>query len=257
MQAHRNNNAHFPHHADDEPLVLRRGNKEAAAAQKLRDLAAGLRIPVRLERKKDRCQPILRAHGLRRRGKALLPFLKARPRAQHIERIGSIRRKPLTLQEALHRAGLSRLKQERRVCGNADIRLYNTHRAKLRKGHILAQRDGVHAAVDDPRRHFPVACAVHGADAAAVHQDAVPGQLCKADAPEIIPERAAARLILNEAAAAGQIELRPSHDVPESKRVEHMHRADIIFLPCLDGVMGKHIDRHIFVDVLHLPDDCL
>ena len=164
---------------------------------------------------------------------ALLLLRKFVPRAQHKERIAARRVELLAEQEAVHRAVRPRLEQQSRICRDVDGGPRHAHAAQLLCREIFAERNRVDAAVDDLRRMAAVGRRMDRPDAAAVHKDFVAAALGQPDAHQIIVQAPRARLVLNEAPAAGEEQLRPAHDGQKRKRVERMDRADMVAQPRL------------------------
>ena len=257
MQAHGHDDLHLLHHTDDELFIARRRQHRAGKRQLACDFPAGRQIPSWLEREENRREAIRFLYVFCAFHERLLLFRKARPVTQDEERIASGGVHVVAEQKSVDCALQSRLQKQRRVRRHIDLRLRHAHGTKLLGRKVLSQCDRIDVPVDDARGALSAGFSIYGTDAAAVHQNAISGKLCKADAEKVIVEASRARLVLNEAAAAGDIELRAAHDGKEREGIEDIGRAHMVREPCRFRIVREHADGHVGVDVLELAQNGL
>ena len=120
----------------------------------------------------------------------------------------------LPLQKSLGGGGIP-LHQQSGVGGDVDLGPADTEGAQGLHGFLIPEGDEVHVLFQHPCGPDPVALPGDGADAAAVHHDAAPGPLGLPDGKQIIQQTPGGGGVLNEAAAAADVELAffhpPSH----------------------------------------------
>ena len=255
VETHGDHGLHPGEDADDGAGLAGVIQEAVGDGEALRRHASGAGVQVLLHREEDRGKAV----GLIGVGCGGADggdgLLEARPAAQGEAEVAAVGRDPGPEEDAVGFVLRSGGEGQGRVGGEEDPGLGDAHGLELRLGVRLPQGDDVHAVIQGPGGHAAVLLPRHGADAAAVHLHPAAQGVGGADVIEIIPEGAAGGDILDEAAAAVEVEDAPFHGVPPGEDVGAVDGADPVGEAGGGGVLGEDRHRHVRVQGAHLLED--
>ena len=184
-------------------------------------------------------------------------FLKALPPPQGEADIPAVGRDACPKQHAVGLILRRFVEDQSRVCRQQDLRLCDTHGPQLRQGVRLPQGDHVHIAVEDLGRQTPVALPGDGTDAAAVHLHLAAGPLGGCDVVEIEPQGAAGGHVLDQAAAAVDIQPGTAHGGQPRRQIGPVDRPDPVGQAGALGILAEDRHRHVRINGAHLLENGL
>ena len=196
------------------------------AAELFRDAGGGLAVVEVVYGQKHRRKTVFFPGVSRRSGKNSCLFVKARPETQGKADVFPVRGRSGGLERRVDLRVRGGGQGQRRVRGQDDLRLRHTEARELLDAVRLAESYGVDAGVEHLPRLGNAARALNGADAAAVHHDFAAEALGRAQREEVVPEAPAAGDVLNETAAAVDVERPAPHDGKKARKVEGVHRRE-------------------------------
>ena len=144
------------------------------------------------------------------------------------------------------------LQDQRRVRSQQDLRLRHPHGPQFFQRVRLPQGDDIHIFVDDLRGQTPVALPGDGADAAAVHLYLAARLVGSLNVMEIEPQGPTGGDVLNEAAAAVDIQPRVAHGLFPGAHVHTTRRPHPVGQAGGLGVLGENGNRHVRINGAHL-----
>ena len=139
-----------------------------------------------------------------------------------------------------------------RVRRQEDLRFRHAHGLQFLQGVRLPEGDDVHAGVQHAGRQLPVLFPENGADAAAVHLHLAARLVSSLNVMEIEPQGPAGGDVLNEAAAAVDIQPRVAHGLFPGAHVHPTRRPHPVGQAGGLGVLGENGNRHVRINGAHL-----
>ena len=229
MQAHSEHCVGPPNQSHNEGGVLGRLQHRAGdplRGDHVRDLPADAAVFDGLHRQQNWLQPIGVGGIDRRLGKIMQMRIRTRPGAK------GQNQQPILGPDAVRRAAghnqlrRGRLDQKGHIRRDAGRNAGDAEALQLLPRSGVPEGDAVHIVLNDPCGTAAVHALPNGTDAAAEHHDPVSQTLRRANGVQIIPKRAGRGGILDQTAAAGEIEGRAAHAAADLPGVESEDTAD-------------------------------
>ena len=142
------------------------------------------------------------------------------------------------------------------VCGQQNFWFCNAHGLQFFQRVRFTKRDRIHTLVQNLGSQIAVGSASHGADAAAIHLHVAAGLFGGVDIVQIEPQGTAGGDILNQAAAAVDIELCMAHGLPPGEKCGAVDCLNAVSEAGSIGILAENGHGHVGVNGTHLLQNC-
>ena len=252
MEPHGHHRLHPGKRADDGPGAASIIQKIVGDVQPCRGQPTGNRVQMLFHGGEHRRQTVGLVGVFRRLREQGGLVLKALPIPQSEAQILPVGRDARPQQNAVDLVLAGGGKGQSRVRRQEDLRFRHAHGLQFLQGVRLPEGDDVYAGVQHAGRQLPVLFPENRTDAAAVHLYLAARLVGSLNVMEIEPQGPTGGDVLNEAAAAVDIQPRVAHGLFPGAHVHPTRRPHPVGQAGGLGVLGENGNRHIRVDGAHL-----
>ena len=257
MEPHGHHGLHPGKRADDGPGAASIIQKIVGNVQPCRGQPSGDRVQMLFHGGEHRRQTVGLVGVFRRLCEQRGLVLKALPIPQSEAQILPVRRDARPQQNAVDLILAGGGECQSRVRRQEDLRFRHAHGLQFLQRVRLPEGDDVHAGVQHAGRQLPVLFPENGTDAAAVHLHLAAGFVGGLNVMEIEPQGPAGGDVLNETAAAVDIQFRMAHGLFPGAHVHPSRRPHPVGQAGGLGVLGENGDGHVRINGAHLLQNSL
>ena len=252
MEPHGHHGLHPGKRADDGPGAASIIQKIVGDVQPCRGQSPGNRVQMLFHGGEHRRQTVGLVGVFRRLCEQRGLVLKALPIPQSEAQVLPVGRDARPQQNTVDLVLAGGGEGQGRVRRQEDLRFRHAHGLQFLQGVRLPEGDDVYAGVQHAGRQLPVLFPENRTDAAAVHLHLAAGFVGSLNVMEIEPQGPTGGDVLNEAAAAVDIQPRMAHGLFPGAHVHPSRRPHPVGQAGGLGVLGENGDGHIWVDGAHL-----